>query len=248
MEADKNSSTVDFLNEISTAPFTEEEVKEVEEEVAEKPLPFNKDPKVQRYIDRELDKRLKDFKPSAEQQFKEEVRGDVEDVIGAFTTIIGDDTPEKKRALEALKRTLQGADERASNKAIERFQQQMQEQEEQSRAEDAAALDELNAGFEAIEEEHGVDLTSDKKTRAEFITYLRRVSHKNSDGEVDQFADIPSAWETFSESRTKAPASRAKELASRGMTRSTDTTTTAPTGRSWKDVDRFFSKLKANND
>lgn len=244
---DEKNAVSNFLNEMTESKdiFEEKETEEpvVEQEVDEKPLPFHKDPKVQRYVERQIANALKDVKPSAEQDFRESVSSDVKDVIGAFTTIIGNDTPEKIKALAALEKTLNGADERASTKAIERFQQQIKAQKDAETAAETAALEELNAGFETIEETHGVDLEADKKARTAFIEYLKKVSHKNAQGEVDQFADIPSAWEEFQDKGKRPQPSRAKELASRGMVRSSDAAVQSPQGSSWKDTDRYFVQL-----
>lgn len=256
MPEDKKSSPLDFLNNIDSADVFKEEVVEkeadIEEEKDEKPVPFHKDPKVERYVAKQIEKALKDVKPSAERQFKEAVSSDVEDVIGAFATIIGNDTPEKVKALEALKKTLEGSDERASKKAVERFQQQMEEQTRQATEADRKAQEELDGYFEEIEETYNVDLSSNsataKKTRAEFIEYVRKIAPKNEEGEISGFPDLVSAFEEFQErAKRSAPASRAKELASRGMTRSTDASIAQPTGSSWKDVERHFSKLKTNS-
>ena len=79
MPQDKKVSTVDFLNNIdgNTDVFKEEPaVEEVAEDVEEdKPLPFHKDPKLQRYIEKQVEKGLKD-RPSAEQQFRREISED----------------------------------------------------------------------------------------------------------------------------------------------------------------------------
>lgn len=247
-----NNAVLDFLNGASEPKdvFSEKENEViVEEGQEEKPLPFHKDPKVQKYIQKEIEKAKKDLAPTATDQFKEAVASDVEDVIGAFSTIIGNDTPEKVKALEALKKTLNGSDERATQKAVERLQQQIKEQEEQVKAQDAAALQELESGFEKIEEDFGIDVYADPKLLESFKTYLRKISPKNADGEIKEFADIPSAWETFQERAKIQPASRAKQLAARGLTRSTDASTipTGPkfsSGDSWRQVDRYLDSLK----
>lgn len=255
MEDEKNGSMADFLNNFSDKEdiFKEEPAEsDTSEEVEdEKPLPFHKDPKVQRYVDKQIEKAIKAIPTPDQRTAREETSpSDVKDVIAAFTAIVGNDTPEKVKALEALEKTLAGADERASQKAIERFQQQVQEQEQQRTKEDEAAITELNSGFEEIEETLGVDLTSNtaqaQKLNLEFRQYLKKIAPKDENGEVKSFPDIPAAFEEFQERNKRAPATRAKELASRGMTRSNDTATSAPTGKSWKDVDRFFDKLKAN--
>lgn len=247
--ANENNAVLDFLNSegVKTPDIFSETPKEEVIEEEEKPVPFHKDQKVQKYVDRQIAKALDAFKPqerSATSEFKEAVSSDVEDVVKAFSTIIGNDTPEKVKALETLKKTLEGSDERASKKAIERFKEQAQEAEQARAKEDAAALEELNIGFEQIEDEYGVDLTADTKSRAAFMEYLRKVSHKNAEGEVDHFADIPSAWEEFQEKNKRiSQPTRAKQLAARGMTRSTEASA-VPTGKSWKDVDKYFDSLK----
>lgn len=244
----ENRSTVDFLNNIDVQAdvFKEEapsqKEADVEDAVDEKPLPFHKDPKVQRYIQREIENRVKDFAPSAETQFRKEVREEI-NLPDSFVKLVGNDTEEKKQVLKDLSNyfgTLKG-------EARQEFLEELQQQEQQQVAADNAALDELNAGFETIEEDYGVDLSSNSKVRSAFVEHLRKVSHKDANGEVDMFADIPAAWEDFQERQKPQSASRAKELASRGMTRSSDTTGAVPKGRSWKDVDRFFDQLKSNN-
>lgn len=249
--ANERDAVADFLNDVTDAPdiFKEAPVVEEQDEVVEdKSLPFHRDPKVQRYVEKQIEKALKDRPQTTESQFRESVSSDVEDVIGAFTAVIGNDTPEKIKTLEALKKALNGADERASAKAIERFQQQISEQEHAKTEADQKAQDELDTYFEEIEETYNVDLSSNsasaKQMRAQFIEYVRKIAPKDENGEVAAFPDLVSSFEEFQEKNKRAPATRAKELASRGLTRSSDTSTAAPTGRSWKDVERHLSSLK----
>lgn len=254
MDNEKNVVT-DFLNDFSQPQeiFTEQPVVESTEDTVneEKPVPFHKDPKVQRYVEKEIERALKNVPHVERPSTNESVPSDVKDVIEAFTTIIGNDTPEKVRALEKLEKTLQGSDERASTKAIERFQQQIKEQEAEQTKAEKAAQDELDTYFDEIEETYDVDLSSNaasaKKLRSEFIEYVRKIAPKDANGEVKSFPDLLSSFEVFQEGNKKtAPTTRAKELASRGMTRSGDTTGTQPRGYSWKDVDKFLDTLKAN--
>lgn len=253
MPEDKDTSKVDFLNEITDTPdiFSEKESESEEEagdeavveEEEEKPLPFHKDPKVQRYVEKQIEKALKDIKP-VEAQF----RAEVEDINlpQSFIRLIGNDTDEKVQVLKDLSSyfgTLKG-------EARKEFLEELQEQEQRVAVEDEKAVEELHSGFEQIEETHNVDLTSNsttaRKTQAAFKEYIRKISPKDENGEVIAFADIPAAWESFTaQAKTHTP-SRAKELASRGLTRSTDADTATPAGRSWKDVERYFSKLKAD--
>lgn len=247
----KNESVANFLNtidakdEIFTEPVLSEETEPVEED--DKPLPFHKDPKVQRYVEKEIAKALKELpEHSEERKFRQEVQDEIS-LPPALVKLVGNDTPEKREALKELSSYL----ESLPQKAQEQLQEKMMEEQRQVAEQDDAALNELNQGFEDIEESFGVDLSSNtaavQRTRTAFVEYLRKVSHKNEDGEVDQFADIPAAWEEFQERNTKPSSSRARELASRGMTRSTDTSNAGPQGKSWKDVDRFFEGLKKSN-
>lgn len=248
---DEKDSVANFLNEISEPDiFKEGTTNEVSDEmdVEEKPLPFHKDPKVQRYIEKQV-KSLTANAPVL-QSTETVAPSDVKDVIAAFADIIGNDTPEKVKALSALEKTLQGADERASQKAIERFQHQQEEVLKQASEADRQAQEELDTYFDEIEETYNVDLSSNsasaKAMRSQFIEYVRKIAPKDEKGEVAAFPDLLGAFEDFQE-RSKRPPTRAKELANRGITRSSDTTQAMPQGRSWKDVDRFFDKLKANN-
>jgi hypothetical protein len=250
MPEDKKSSTADFLNEIASPEVFKEEPAEIEEK-EEKPLPFNQDPKVQRFIEKQVEKRLKDFKPSVERQFIEEVKEDI-NLPPSFVQLVGNDTEQKKQVLKDLSKYFGDLKGEAKKEAIADFMKDMQEQQQAQAEEDIQTKEELDNYFDEIEETYDVDLTSNatssKKLRSDFIDYVRKIAHKNEDGEVDSFPDLLSAFETFQDLNKRAPSNRAnKELAARGLTRSGDTTTATPTGRSWKDVDRYFSKLKDIN-
>jgi hypothetical protein len=244
MAEDKSDAVADFLNLVPKDPFEEKEVEAPQEEEAEvedeKPLPFNQDPKVQRFIEKQVEKRLANFKPEV---IRESVKEDDINLPSSFIKLVGNDTDEKKQVLQDLSKYFGNL----KGEARQEFLQEMQEQEEQRTQEDNAALAELNSGFEEIEETHNVDLSSNsanaQRTRAAFVDYLKKVSHKNEDGEVDQFADIPAAWEEFS-SRQQRSNSVAKKLASRSLGSSQSASET-PQGRdySWKGVEKLFSTL-----
>lgn len=236
---DEKDVVKDFLNEI-TEPrkiFKEDKAEEVVEEEArdEKPLPFHKDPKVQRYVERQIEKALKDVKP-AEREFRKEVE-DIK-LPASFIKLVGNDTPEKLEVLRDLS-TYFG---NLKGEARQEFLEDIKKQEQQAKQEDEAAVRELENGFEQIAEDYGIDLDTDRKTRAAFVEFLRKVSPKNEDGEVKQFADIPAAWETFQE-RNKTQPSRAKELAARSMARSGEAASQGATRpASWAALERQLSK------
>lgn len=247
-----NESVADFLNGLdeSSEIFKEDsvsgEVTESTEAVTEeKALPFHKDPKVQRYVEKQIEKALKD-RPTVEQTFRKEVDNETS-LPQSFVKLVGNDTDEKKQVLKDLSDffgTLKG-------EARKEFLQDLEKQQQQQVEEDNAAIAELDEAFENIEENYGVDLssntTSAQQFRAQFIEYVRKIAPKNKAGEVTSFPDMDSAFETFQEQQKRPSASRAKVLASRGLTRSADSTASVPKGSSWRDVDKYFEKLQANN-
>lgn len=222
------------------------EQKESKEEVEEdKPLPFHKDPKVQKFVEKAIAKAIGEIKPAdSTTQFIEETKGDYGDVVNAFTAIIGNDTPEKVSALGALKKALEGADERAATKASSRLIELQKKAQEEAEEETQKAVDELNKGLEEVEETFKVDFTSNKTELADFKNYIRKIAPKDEDGEIKAFPDMIATYEAFT-AQKKPTNSRAKELASRGMTRSTDASV-APVSspRDWASIDKLFAKLK----
>ncbi len=242
----ERSVVSEFLDEVTPEKdiFAEKEpVLEVpkDENTEEKPLPFHRDPKVQRYVEKQIEKALKDRIP-AQTPFKEETK-DLS-LPDSFVKLVGNDTDEKKQVLKDLDgyfKTLKG-------EARAEFLQEAVEQQKQQAAEDARAAEELDEYFDEIESTHGVDLSSDnaqaKQLRSQFIDYVTKIAPKNAEGEVVGFPDLLAAFDEFSSRREKPNANRAKQLASRGLSRSGDASQAAPAGKSWRDVDRFFDSLK----
>lgn len=209
-----------------------------------KPLPFHKDPKVQRYIEREIGKRIKDIKPSEVQQFAKEVGVSEDELTDTLVEIIGNDTPQKVAAVKKFRSQLEGLKKAGAQEALSEIRQQA----EADQAEQAEAVEEINEAFDAIEEEFDVDLTSNttaaRKERNDFIDFVKRVSPKDENGDVMQYPDFQETWKLFQS--TKKPSTdnkRAKDIASRSMTRSTDSGSAPTSGKSWKDIDRIWSKL-----
>ncbi len=253
MSKDQKSAVENFLEgtdeqvvsfEQPKDPF-EQEIEQKEEEgikeeiKEEKPVPFHKDPKVQKFIDRELERRLKDLKPA--DSINKEDKNDDDDY---YARLIGNDTPEKVAMIKEAKardeRILEQAEERAFDRLSQREQEELQADQE--------AEDELANAFESIEEAYDVDISSNstqaKKTRQEFISFVEKIAPKRN-GEIIDFPDMNSAWETFSEiKKSTTPPSRAKDIASRSTIRSADTTTKAPERVDWNKVEEFMDTLK----
>ncbi len=232
-----------FKNEAGD-PFKKEVVKEENEVVEDdKPLPFHKDPKVQRYIEREIAKKISTIKPTETERFVRETTQDKDEAEEILARIIGNDTPEKRQGVQDMKRLFQTMTQKAKSETL----QELQQEQQQLAQADIEAQEELSQGFEAVEETFGVDLTSNtaqsRKTRNDFIDFIKRVAPKNEDGEVIGYPDFEQTFELFQGTMKRPQNSRAKELASRSMSRSNDSGTSQVTGKTWADVDKLFGKL-----
>lgn len=243
----KEKSAIDMFleGEDDNKLFEPEEIIEPEEkeEVEEKPLPFHKEPKIQKYLDKR-EKEIEDRLLATIGTKKEDTSKDeFQDVITSFEGIIGNDTPEKISALNSLKKALITMDERS----VRRAEEKIDEIRNRSIQEDKEAEDELESAFENIEETFDVDLTSSKatKVRQEFVSFVEKIAPKDRSGNIIDYPDMTSAWETFSEIKkaTQLP-SRAKELANRSMARSTETQVQQPKKMDWNTVEEFMDTLK----
>lgn len=244
----------EFLNEVkgddpedpfkeNETQFTEDEDEKevaVEEDEKKEKLPFHKDPKVQKYLEkreRELrEELLGELKPE-QVPSKEEVKAEV-GLPESFIRLVGDDTFEKKTVLKDLDAYFGSLKGEAKAEALREFQQQITEQEEQESREFLRAQSELSEGFEAIEEEYGVDADT-----PEFRAFIRRVAPKDENGEVIGYPDMVSTYDLYRDSK-KTDNSRAKHLASRGLKRSSDAPKVPEAkGSSWEAWDRIKSAL-----
>ena len=252
---DNNKSAVEaFLGDLGgnkeTNPFEENQENPFEQEVApkeevkevveEKPLPFNKDPKVLRFIEKELDKRSKE-RGSEDKPITKEVPQVDDDY---YVRLIGNDTPEKVAMIkESIAR-----DERMLSQAEERAFNRLSRVEQEKIMADKQAEEELENAFANIEETFDVDLTSNnsiaKKTRQEFVSFVEKIAPKDRNGDIVDYPDMASAWETFSElKKSTATPSRAKELANRSLTRSAETTTKPEAKVGWDSADAFIESF-----
>lgn len=107
----------------------------------------------------------------------------------------------------------------AREEALESFR----EEQEQSDQEVATYRNELDEMLEDIEDEFNVDLTSDTpsalKARQGFYAALQKLSPKNREGIVTDYADPMATWE-YVQSQQKPADTRAKDLGARSMVRS----------------------------
>lgn len=138
------------------------------------------------------------------------------DYLKGIERIYGTDTPEAQIATDLLKKAIVGARSDAKREAIEELRSERQREQEDVRKADT----ELDNMVEEIEDTYGVTLNPTQE-RA-FFTMLTKMSPKDRDGNVVNYADPHAVWEVFAE-RLKKPSStttQAKDLASRSMTQS----------------------------
>lgn len=141
--------------------------------------------------------------------------GEADDFLKGVERIYGTETPEATAATELLKSTLKSVADTATSRALEQFR------EEQRKASEAVSQEEqnLDSMLEELEDDTGIDLTSEKadSTRKGFLTLLEKMSPKDSDGNIIQFADAHAVWEVYAEKIQKKPDTRLKNLADRSM-------------------------------
>jgi hypothetical protein len=128
--------------------------------------------------------------------------------------IYGNATPEAIEATELLKKAFQGVHESAKKSALEELQKERQKEAELVAKEES----ELEDIISSVEDQFNVDLSADKATRKGFLTLMEKVSPKDKNGNIIEFADAKTVWELY-ESR-KEKSTRAKDLSGRSMVRS----------------------------
>lgn len=141
-------------------------------------------------------------------------------VDDSLLTLYGADENGRKAA-EITQRLLEKTKNEARQEAIEEFRNQ-QEQEAQEFRQNNETLDSM---LEQVEDEYDVDLTSDapsaRKARQQFLTTLGRLSPKDSEGLVTDYADALTTWEMVQLQQQRSNTTdRAKDLGSRSMVRS----------------------------
>lgn len=187
-----------------------------------KPVPFAKDEKIQRYIDRTVEKRLKDFKPNTQETFVKEVTsGGDEKIVSALTKLVGNDTDEKRAVLEELKSAFGDLKGQAKQEAIKEFISSQKESEQREIQDLAEAQDEIEDGFEDIENHYGIELTSRQKE--EYKKFLIKFEPKSGYLEYPDFVETFEVFKNYVKANRPSN-SQAKALASRGMERSSTNT------------------------
>lgn len=148
------------------------------------------------------------------QKFRTDATSDTEETLAR---IFGTNTPEAQEATKLFKKALDNEREKAVQTALEKFKAEQSKSQEEAKSK-AGAVDTI---LEQIEDEHNVDLTSEKAadTRKGYIKLLEKLSPKDSQGNVIAYADPEAVWEEY-QLRSKKSDTTRRELASRSMVRS----------------------------
>ena len=133
--------------------------------------------------------------------------------------IYGNDKPENAAASDLLVQSIKEATTAAKQEALEEARREYRERDEESNRESKA----VQGYIEQIEDQYGIDFTSTasaRESQKEFRDLWFRLSPKDSNGDVLAYADPTEVYEIF---KSRQPANRAQEVASRGMVRSQQT-------------------------
>lgn len=140
--------------------------------------------------------------------------GEEADYLKRIKSIYGDATPEAKEATNILVEALQGLEKTAVDKAFTKLQSE-KEAEIRAQKQEEKNLDEV---AERVEEDHGIDMSVDANRKG-YFALMEKLSPKDRDGNITEYADPDAVAEVFLSTRERT-SSRAKDLASRSMTRS----------------------------
>lgn len=218
-----NGSSDPFTPTNNDDLFPEETVEEPE--VKEKPIPFAKDEKVQRFIERQVEKRLKNFTPTVQETFKEEVSKGNPDLVKAFEAIIGNDTDEKRNALKALEQAVSQSGGKPTKQELQEMLYQVQQESEEKEANELAeATNEIEEGFDDIENHYGIELTD--KQKSAYKQFLLKVEPRGGYQEYPDFVETFEVFKNYVKANRPSNA-QAKMLASRGMERSSSNSDTS---------------------
>ena len=137
--------------------------------------------------------------------------GEEADYLKRVRAIYGDATPEAKEATNILIEALQGLENTAVRKALDKVEEERGNESKAVRKEEMN-LDDIE---DHVEEEYGINMSAEGSA---YFTLLEKLSPKDDDGNIIEYAD-PDATAELYLSRKERSSSRAKELASRSMTR-----------------------------
>lgn len=198
------------------SPMTEETSEE---------LPFNKNPKIKRYIERQTKKMLEqELEKLGTRETVTESKPQTKEIPAEWLMAYGD-SDQSVQAWKIQQDLIAQAVERAKAEALNEFQSSI-EQEKQAEKQFEEFISE---SLEDLEDTHGIDLTSDspagRRNRAEFLELVRRVSPKDTEGNVVSYADFNEVYSLYETTRRRDDdvTAQKKSVAGRTMSKSNET-------------------------
>ncbi len=212
-----------------------------EKEEEPKKLPFNKDEKLQKYIDKQVEKRLASHKP--EPQIAPSKSEDEDPLDDVLIQLIGNDTSEKVSIIKNFKNALASRDEKVKQSALNEINARV----EQDKQAEIDAQAEVSNALDEIEETFDIDITSStpqaKKLRSEFLDFVGRVASKDKTGNITSYPDFIETYKVYKDANKPVSNDRAKELANRSISPSNETTSVKKGGNTFEDFERMIENL-----
>lgn len=217
----------------------EEPTKEPEEtEEEEDKIPFNKNPKVLKFIEREIAKRLPEI-----QEVQTAPLYDTQDedpLTEVLTRIVGNDTPEKLAAIRDFKTAMESRDDRVRQEALN----EIQARSDSEKQAEIQAQEEVADALDDIEETFNIDLTKNVALRNGFLDFVGKISPKDRDGNIIAYPDFTESFRTFKEIHKNPSNDRAKELANKSISNNTSINPTPKGVNSFKEMDDWLESMK----
>jgi hypothetical protein len=132
--------------------------------------------------------------------------------------VYGTDTPEKLAATNLLKEFGKGLYENARKSIKEEVLREFSQKEAEAEQEIETEVDTLEDFADEVEDQFGLDLSEGGRDKG-YWDLLERLSRKDRDGNITEYADPIATAEVYVAQKDKT-SSRAKQLASRSMVRS----------------------------
>jgi hypothetical protein len=211
----------------------------------EEDVPFHKNPKVIKYIEKREAKLRDEFEQrfnKPEPQVREHLTEDEDPLSDVLVRIIGNDTPEKLSAIKDFKKALSGMKDEAKLEALREIEARSEEEQQA----EIQAQNEVSEALDDIEDTFNIDITSNapqaKKIRSDFIDFVKRVAPKDRNGDIVSYPDFRSTFEIFKDMNRPQPNDRAKDLANRSISNTTVANATQ-TVDSFSDMDKWLESL-----
>lgn len=175
--------------------------------------------RLEQQLQREREEKIQ-LKAELDARAKYETRPDHSQSIDNRYIEMYGDTEEGRRAAKIHASLIEDSQKQAEDRAYARFQQEVTA----TKAEEQRQIQLLDDVAVRLEDEHGIDLTSNapaaRKANRDYFSLLEKMSPKDSQGNVSEFADFEAVFEIFQTQRAKPENTRQKDIADRSMVKS----------------------------